>query len=51
MEEENLEAEIDRITKKKVPHRREKLKGGKVKKMDNVPPKRIKAADTRDLFP
>ena len=49
--EDNLEAEIDKITKKKVPHKREKLKGGKVKKMDNLPPRRIKPSDTRDLFP
>ena len=42
MKEENLEEEIERVTKKKVPHKREKLRGGKVKKMDNLPPKRIK---------
>ena len=42
LKEENLEDEIERVTKKKVPHKREKLRGGKVKKMDNLPPKRIK---------
>jgi hypothetical protein len=47
----SLEEEIDKITKKKVAHKRGQLKGGKVKKMDNLPPRRIKKADTKDIFP
>jgi len=50
-EQVSLEEEIDKITKKKVAHKRGQLKGGKVKKMDNLPPRRIKKADTKDLFP
>ena len=38
--------------KKKVPRKRKNLKGGRVKnKIDNLPPKRIKPDDVRDLFP
>lgn len=51
-EEDNLEAEIDQLVKKKVPRKRKNLRGGKVKnKLDNNPPKRIKPDDVRDLFP
>ena len=52
-EEENLEAEIDQLVKKKVPKKRKVLRGAssKVKKIDNMPPKRIRADDVRDLFP
>lgn len=50
-EREILEAEIDRVVKRKVPKKRTKLKGGKVKKVDNVPPKRIKQDDVGSLFP
>ena len=44
-EEENLEAEIDRLVKKKVPKKRKTLKTGKFKHLDNLPPKRIRPED------
>ena len=51
-EEENLEAEIDRLVKKKVPKKRKTLKGvGKFKQLDNLPPKRIRPEDIKELFP
>ena len=52
-EEEVLEAEIDQLIKKKVPKKRRTLKGAgsRVRKIDNMPPKRIRADDVRDLFP
>ncbi len=50
-EEYNLEAEIDQIVKKKVPRKRRTLKGGKTKKMDNMPPRRIRPDDVKNMFP
>ena len=46
-----MEAEIDELVKKKVPRKRKNLKGGKTKKLDNPPPKRIRAEDVRGMFP
>lgn len=50
-EEDNLEAEIDKAVRRKVPKKRKTLKGGKVKKMDNLPPRRMKPEDMNHLFP
>ena len=50
-EEDNLEAEIDQLVKKKVPKKRKVLKGGLVNKIDNHPPKRIRPEDVNGLFP
>ena len=50
-EDKNLEAEIDELVKKKVPRKRKNLKVGKGKKLDNPPPKRIRAEDVRGMFP
>lgn len=50
-EEDNLEAEIDQAVKKKVARKRKNLKGGKVKKLDNMPPRRMKPEDMGQLFP
>ena len=50
-EEDDLDAEIDQLVKKKVPKKRRTLKSGKGKKMDNLPPKRIKPDDVKELFP
>lgn len=52
-EEDNLEAEIDQLVKKKVPKKRRTLKGSSNNKnvFDNRPPKRIKADDVKELFP
>lgn len=46
-----MEAEIDKVVRKKVPKKRKTLKGGKVKKLDNMPPRRIKPEDVNSLFP
>lgn len=50
-DERHLEAEIDELVKKKVPRKRKNLKAGKTKKLDNPPPKRIRAEDVRGMFP
>mmetsp|Transcript_36361 Transcript_36361/g.47727 ORF Transcript_36361/g.47727 Transcript_36361/m.47727 type:complete len:86 (-) Transcript_36361:4088-4345(-) len=50
-EDEHLEAEIDELVKKKVPRKRKNLKGGKAKKMNNPPPKRIRPEDVKGMFP
>lgn len=39
------------LVKKKVPKRRKVLRGGKVKKLDNHPPRRIRPEDVNTLFP
>ena len=54
--EQHLESMIDKVTKKKIPQKREKLKGAKShhtkqNKMNNLPPKRMKAADMGQIFP
>lgn len=52
-DQDNLEKEIDEIVREKVPKKRHKLKGGKIKKLNgsNLPPKRIKQKDADELFP
>lgn len=50
-EDDELEAEIDELVKKKHPRKRKNLKGGKQKKMDNPPPKRIRPEDVQGMFP
>lgn len=48
---------IEKVTKKKVPQKKEKLKGikgGKKKNkngLNNMPPKRIKQGDLTEMFP
>ena len=50
-EEDNLEAEIDQLVKKKVAKKRKALKAKVNKKLDNMPPRRIKPQDVKGLFP
>ena len=49
---DNVNQIIDKVTQRKIPRKREKLRTRKnANKFDNPPPKRIKAEDTKDLFP